>query len=390
MEPEPRALPSHFGGLGPRSDSGMASTARDHHGPESGNGRVPRALRNAWRSAVPEMSIADCFFNEDCVEGCVRRVADGGVDLIITDPPYGIGGGELHKHYNRKEEYVLDGYVEVPRDEYAGFSANWIREAERILRPGGSIYVVSGYTNLVHILNALRSTRLQEVNHVVWKYNFGVYTKRKFISSHYHVLYYVKPGGPVTFNAHCRCGPHEKTPDNRSMNYADREDVWIINREYKPGRKKNKNELPTQLLVKLIQYSSNEGDLVCDLFLGSFSTAKVALGLNRRALGFEISKVAFEHQMKEMQRIVPGSLLRGLREPEESRLPKQGKPWADSDKSAVWGVYQRLLARGGTKKSAVETLCKEFGRGKWSIEKVLGQMESKERERKQLELFATN
>ena len=43
-------------------------------------------------------------------------------------------------------------------------------------------YIISGYTNLPAILNALRQTSLQEMNHIIWKYNFGVYTRRKFVS----------------------------------------------------------------------------------------------------------------------------------------------------------------------------------------------------------------
>ncbi|MBU4334566.1 MAG: DNA-directed RNA polymerase subunit beta, partial [Candidatus Omnitrophica bacterium] len=76
--------------------------------------------------------------------------------------------------------------------------------------------------------------------------------------------------------------------------YQDREDVWIINREYKPGKIKNKNELPKALLRKMILYSSNPDDIVCDFFLGSFSTAKVSICLGRRACGFELSKIAFD------------------------------------------------------------------------------------------------
>jgi site-specific DNA-methyltransferase (adenine-specific) len=91
----------------------------------------------------------DQFFNEDCIEGSIKHIKDNFVDLIITDPPYGIEGHTLHKHYNRKEEYVLDGYIEIPKHEYAKFSENWIKQAERILRPGGSIYIVSGYTNQI-------------------------------------------------------------------------------------------------------------------------------------------------------------------------------------------------------------------------------------------------
>ncbi len=114
--------------------------------------------------------------------------------MIITDPPYGIDGDKLHKHYNRNEDNVLDGYVEIPEKEYSQFTDKWIEQAERVLKPGGSIYIVSGYTDLRHILNSLATTNLNEINHIIWKYNFGVYTSKKYISSHYHILYYVKPG----------------------------------------------------------------------------------------------------------------------------------------------------------------------------------------------------
>lgn len=311
------------------------------------------------------------FFNQDCIEGCRQHIADDSVDLIITDPPYGIRGDELHKHYNRKEDFVLDGYIEVPQEEYAQFSADWIMEAERILRPGGALYIVSGYTNLIDILNALRGTGLQEVNHIIWKYNFGVFTSKKYISSHYHILYYIKPYGQVTFNTLSRYGADEKAETNGSLNYQDREDVWVINREYKPGKIKNKNELPTQLLQKIIQYSSNEGDLVFDLFLGSFSTSKVAIGLNRQAGGFEKSKTAFDHQMREMAEVEAGSLLAGLRVPEQGNLIFQKKRWSEEEKAAVWDRYLALRDMKVNKKESIEILKKECGRGKWALIKFL-------------------
>jgi site-specific DNA-methyltransferase (adenine-specific) len=318
------------------------------------------------------------FFNEDCIEGSKRRFPDGCVDLIVTDPPYGIAGDTLHKHYNRKEEFVLDGYVEVPAAQYAEFSAKWIEQAERVLRPGGSIYIVSGYTNLIHILEGLRATRLEEVNHIIWKYNFGVYTSRKYISSHYHILYYVKPGGRSTFNTHCRYGASEKTESNGSLNYQDREDVWVINREYKPGQAKNKNELPLQLLIKILQYSSNPGDLVCDFFLGSFSTAKAAIGLGRRATGFEISPTAFAHQIERIARITPGFLQASLREPIGSAPKNQNKPWSAEEKEHIWQEYHLLLRKHGSKKKAVSELCEKVGRGNWSIVKLLAEMGDRE------------
>jgi site-specific DNA-methyltransferase (adenine-specific) len=311
------------------------------------------------------------FYNEDCVAGAKKHLAADSVDLIITDPPYGINGDELHQHYNRDEEFVVEGYVDVPASEYGEFSLNWIREAERILKPGGSIYIVSGYTNLYHILHALRQTELEEINHIIWKYNFGVYTSKKYVSSHYHILYYQKPGGERTFNLESRFGLEEKDPEGGSLNYQDREDVWIINREYKPGQVKNKNELPTALLVKMIQYSSNEGDLVCDMFLGGFSTAKVAIGLNRRAVGFEVAPRIFAAKVSEMEAIEPGFLLPGLRVPRIEKRANRGKPWTDADREFLQSRFDQLIRAGKTKKDAIAIVGRELGRGRWAIERML-------------------
>ena len=87
----------------------------------------------------------------DCIHGARKFIENDSIDLIITDPPYGIKANQLHKHYHRREDSVLDGYVEIPIEHYPVFSKEWITEAERVLRPGGSLYVISGYSNLSDI-----------------------------------------------------------------------------------------------------------------------------------------------------------------------------------------------------------------------------------------------
>lgn len=317
------------------------------------------------------------LFNEDCVVGSKKHLDSNSVDLIITDPPYGIDGDRLHKHYNRKEEFVIDGYIEVPKDEYAEFSLSWIKEAERVLKPGGTIYIVSGYTNLIDILNALRETKLTELNHLIWKYNFGVFTKRKYVSSHYHILCYTKPGARHTFNLYSRYSDDERTGDGGSLNYLDREDVWDIKREYKPGQIKNKNELPTQLLIKLMQYSSNEGDVVADFFLGSFSTAKVAIGLNRVPVGFELSSAAFEYQIEQVSQLLPGLLLDEIKVAEDNKFVNQGKPISESERAAIRSGFEDIVSSGSTKAAAVQRLSEQHGRGRFSIQRIVADIDIK-------------
>jgi site-specific DNA-methyltransferase (adenine-specific) len=322
-------------------------------------------------NSIPFKKHPFLFFNENCITGCRKHIPDNSVDLIVTDPPYGIAGETLHKHYHRNESHVIEGYVDVPQNEYAQFSIDWILQAERILRPGGSLYIVSGYTNLIHIFNALARTSLKEINHIVWKYNFGVYTKKKYISSHYHILYYVKQGGTPTFNTFSRFGQTEKDERNGSLNYLDREDVWTINREYKPNKTKNKNELPTALLTKIIQYSSNEGNIVCDLFLGSFSTAKIAVGLNRKTIGFEINKKSFTYNSTSFDSIIPGALLKKLRQPDTASIRRQGKPWTAAETAELIRRYDELRKKRITKKETITRLSKRFGRGYFSLLNVI-------------------
>jgi site-specific DNA-methyltransferase (adenine-specific) len=229
-------------------------------------------------------------YNQSCIDGMREHVTDGSVDLIFTDPPYGIDGDGLDVHYHRDESNVVQGYIDVPLTQYAKFSQEWIGECARVLRPGGSLYIVSGYTNLHHVLNALHSTDLEEINHIIAKYSFGVSTKNKFVSSHYHVLFWQKPdkkGQKRTFNSNW------KYTDQKDS-YHDRLTVQDMPRAHNPGQTKNKNQLSEDFIEKFIMYSSNRGDTVMDCFGGGFTTGRTALRYGRNFIGFELNKNAYD------------------------------------------------------------------------------------------------
>ena len=220
--------------------------------------------------------------NQDCILG-MQTLADQSVDLIFTDPPYGIRGDQLDQHYNRDESQVVPGYCEVAAEDYAAFSLAWIQQAERVLKNTGSMYIVSGYTNLHHILNALHSTGLREVNHLIAEYTFGVYTRNKWVSSHYHILYWTKK--KPYFNGAARFA-------GTGESYNDRLSVQTLRRQYQPGQVRNKNQLPVEFVKKFIEYSSRPGDLVLDPFAGSFSTGRAAAELGRNCVGFDLNPAA--------------------------------------------------------------------------------------------------
>jgi site-specific DNA-methyltransferase (adenine-specific) len=213
----------------------------------------------------------DALYQGDALE-LLPLIPDGTVDLIVTDPPFAIDFRAHRLNYNRKRANVLEGYREVPEAEYREFTRQWITEAARVLSPNGSMYIFSGWNRLRDILEGIDEAGLTTVNHLIWKYQFGVFTKKKYVTSHYHILFVTKDPKQYTFN--------------KIDHYP--EDVWVINREYWKGKMKTPTKLPRELVRKILQYSSNPGDLVLDPFLGSGTVALVAKQEGRHFLGFEI------------------------------------------------------------------------------------------------------
>ena len=127
----------------------------------------------------------------------------------------------------------------------------------------------------------------------------------------------------------------------------------------------------------MIQYSSIEGDLVCDLFLGGFSTAIVSFGMKRNVIGFEISNNIFEHGMKKISMIKPGQFLNNLRKPNGSNPVNQGKPWTSEEISCLSKRYEEIYLEVGSKSRAIYILCDEFGRGRFSIMNALENINKK-------------
>lgn len=229
------------------------------------------------------------FWNEDSTKGAQRHIRSGSVDLVLTDPPYGIEGMTFDKHYNRDEKNVISGYVDVAAENYASFSDEWVEQVARMLKKGGVFICVSGYSHLNAIVQAAQRHGLEERSHIIWKFPFGVWTTQKYVSSHYHILVYQKPGGSRKLNT-------KNLPNG---------DVWKISKEYQRGKKKNINQLPTTLLKHLISMGSQKGDLVVDMFLGSFSTARVAKSMGRRVAGFELNTKAFNFGKEQFKKPVP-------------------------------------------------------------------------------------
>ncbi len=240
------------------------------------------------------------IYNMDCTEG-MKLLHNSTIDLVITDPPFAIEFKAKRSNYHRTQSRVLEGYKEISKENYYEFTVKWMKQCFRILKESGSMYVFSGWNNLKDILNALDNVGFITINHVIWKYQFGVVTERKYVTSHYHCLYVCKNDQKRRFFPYGRFGKDERTNEGRSLHYEDKEDVWYIKREYWTGDQKTPTKLPAELIKKILMYSSEKDDVVLDPFLGSGQVAIVSKLLCRQYIGFEITKEYYEFANKRLE-----------------------------------------------------------------------------------------
>jgi len=199
--------------------------------------------------------------------------------LVFADPPFGIGFSGNLQTYHRTPDAL--SYVEVPAQEYPNFMRELLEWSYNSLGSSGSMWLLSGWNNLGTVLNTVEDSGFHLLNHCIWKYQFGVFTKKRFTTSHYHLLLLVKNPNNYTFN--------------KPKHYA--EDVWVIKRPYHHGAQTAGNELPEKLVKRCIYTSSNKGDLVVDPVLGSGTTMRICLRMDRRCVGIEVNP-ALEQRIK--------------------------------------------------------------------------------------------
>jgi len=82
----------------------------------------------------------------------------------------------------------------------------------------------------------------------------------------------------------------------------DKEDVWYIKREYWTGDQKTPTKLPSELIEKILEYSSQKKDIIFDPFLGSGQVAVVSKKHGRQFLGFEIVKEYYKFAKKRLDK----------------------------------------------------------------------------------------
>ena len=232
------------------------------------------------------------IYNIDCVEG-MKMLADGSVDLVVTSPPY----DNLRK--------------------YNGFSWDFEETAKqlfRVLKHGGAVVWIVGDAT---IKGSETGTSFKQALYfkecgfnlhdtMIWEKTGMLPTQDRYYNI-FEYMYVFSKGKPKAMNFIC---DHKTTAGGRVQKkdacinkgkqkdgvgtfvrneYSRRTNIWRIPIGKNKETQGHPAPFPEQIAKDHIITWSNPGDVVLDPFVGSGTTAKMAIETNRNFIGFEIS-----------------------------------------------------------------------------------------------------
>ncbi len=220
------------------------------------------------------------FLNQVIQTDCIRfleALPENVFDLCFADPPY-----------NLKKLYASYDDARAER-EYFAWCNRWLAGMARALKPGGSLFALNLPKWAAH--HAAFLNRQLEFRHwIAW--DALSEPRGKLMPAHYALLWYTKPGGPITVNAvpppdapkYClRASCIEKRKAAGENETIELSDVWYDIHRIKHRRDRDAHpcQLPEKLMERIILLTTKPGDVVFDPFCGTGTTAIVAQRLGR-------------------------------------------------------------------------------------------------------------
>ena len=224
----------------------------------------------------------------------LKKLPNESIDLIFADPPYNMSkknglGWKYSKHITMQEEWDM-----FSKDDYFQFNQTWIKEALRVLKHGGSLWISGSFHNIYQVGFILQHYNNVKINNsIVWfKPNAQPnITCRFFTESTEHLIWASKNGEGKKWKFNYDW-TKDGIEDPLNPKGKQTRNVWSI--PLTPKSEKWAGEHPTQkpeeLLRRIILSCTNEGDTVLDPFLGSGTTSAVAKVLDRNSIGIELNK----------------------------------------------------------------------------------------------------
>ncbi|HEX8535730.1 MAG TPA: site-specific DNA-methyltransferase [Allosphingosinicella sp.] len=250
-------------------------------------GRVGTAVRRKNEQATPDLPVG-CIIENDCI-AAMAALPDCSVDMVFADPPYNLQlGGELFRPEGSRVDAVDDDWDKFSSfADYDAFTRAWLKEARRILKPNGTLWVIGSYHNIFRCGAALQDLGYWILNDIVWRKSNPMPNFRgtRFTNAHETLIWASKSeDSRYTFNYRAM-----KALNDELQMRSD----WVIpicsggERVKTEGVKAHPTQKPEALLYRVLLACTNPGDIVLDPFFGTGTTGAVARRLGRQWIGIE-------------------------------------------------------------------------------------------------------
>ena len=252
------------------------------------------------------------------------------VDLIYIDPPFNTGKVQARTRlkttrdaqgdrtgFQGRRYRTVRGETISFQDVFDSFEDYWkfleprLQEGYRLLKANGSFYFHVDYRAVhdckVRLDKEVFKRRECFLNEVIWAYDYGGKSKRRWPAKHDNILVYVKDPKRYTFNTGAidrvpYMAPGLVGPEKAAQGKLPT-DVWwhtIV----PPGGKESTGyatQKPLAILKRIIAASSNPGDVVLDFFAGSGTTGVAAHQLGRAFILIDDNEQALQVMAKRFE-----------------------------------------------------------------------------------------
>ena len=246
--------------------------------------RAKQATPAVDRATLP----LDRILQGDCIAH-MKSLPTGSVDMIFADPPYNLQlAGELFRPDGTHVDAVTDDWDKFDTfAAYDRFTRAWLKEARRILKDDGSLWVIGSYHNIFRVGAAVQDLGYWILNDIVWRKANPMPNFRgtRFTNAHETLIWASKgEGAKYTFNYRSM-----KTLNDELQMRSDWEFPICGGQERlkKDGVKVHPTQKPEALLYRILLACTKPGDVVVDPFFGTGTTGAVAKRLGRHWIGIE-------------------------------------------------------------------------------------------------------
>lgn len=248
----------------------------------------------------------------------LKTIPNETVDLIYIDPPFNTGkvqkcdkiktiqdpNGDRSGFKGKRYKTIKIGTIGYDDffDDYLSFLEPRLIESKRILKNNGSFFIHIDFREVhyVKILMDLIFGRDCFMNEIIWAYDYGAKSKKKWPTKHDNILWYVKNPNDYCFNLdECDRIPY-MAPGLVGSEKASKgkipTDVWWHTIVSPNGKEKTgyPNQKPRGILDRIVKVHSNPGDLLMDFFAGSGSFGESALALGRKCILIDKNESALQ------------------------------------------------------------------------------------------------